>query len=121
MRLTSITAATAPLLSLAHARIGGIGVPSTIKPGDTFNLIIEGTGYIQSVTDVSIAVGYALGDAPQADGLSIFITAFDLGESHELPKEPYMHILGGFCHRLTSFFSCSQSMIRTTTAITTSP
>lgn len=79
MRPTSIFAASASLLSLAQARIGGIGVPSTIKPGDTFNLIIRGGGYIQSVTDVSIAVGYAHGSAPMADGLGIFITAFDLG------------------------------------------
>lgn len=84
MRPTSIFAASASLLSLAHARIGGIGVPSTIKPGDTFNLVIEGTGYIQSVTDVSIAVGYAHGSAPLDDGLGIFITAFDLGRFHAL-------------------------------------
>lgn len=80
MRPTSIIAASASLISLAQARIGGIGVPSTIKPGDTFNLVIEGTGYIQSVTDVSIAVGYARGGAPLGDGLGIFITAFDLGK-----------------------------------------
>lgn len=80
MRPTSVVAASASLISLAQARIGGIGVPSTIKPGDTFNIVIEGTGYIQSVTDVSIAVGYALGDAPLDDGLGIFVTAFDLGK-----------------------------------------
>lgn len=79
MHTSTIFAATASLFSLTQARIGGIGVPSTIKPGSTFDLIIEGTGYIQSVTDVSIAVGYYPGAAPQADGLGIFITAFDLG------------------------------------------
>ncbi|KAF3770851.1 hypothetical protein M406DRAFT_320533 [Cryphonectria parasitica EP155] len=78
MRASSILAASAPLLSLVQARIGGIGIPSTIKPGDTFNLVIEGEGYIQSVTDVSIAVGYNPGANPLDYGLGIFITAFDL-------------------------------------------
>lgn len=81
MRTFSILAATASLLlSQVQARIGGISVPSTIKAGDTFNLIIEGTGYIQTVTDVSLAVGYFPGAAPLGDGLGIFITAFDLGQ-----------------------------------------
>lgn len=79
MRPSNILTALASLLSLAQARIFGVGVPSTIKPGDTFDLIVEAQDYIQSVTDVSIAVGYSLGAAPAADGLGIFITAFDLG------------------------------------------
>ncbi|PSR78497.1 hypothetical protein BD289DRAFT_344446, partial [Coniella lustricola] len=71
--------ASAPLLSLAHARISGIGIPSTIKPGDSFDLVIQGTGYIQSVTDVSIAVGWNYGTVPFADNaLGIFLAAFDL-------------------------------------------
>lgn len=81
MRASSIFAASASLLlSQVQARIGGISVPSIIKPGDTFNLIIKGTDYIQSVTDVSLAVGYFPGAAPLGDGLGIFITAFDLGK-----------------------------------------
>lgn len=79
MRASSVLAASASLLSLAHARIFGVGIPSTIRPGDTFDLIIEAQDYIQSVTDVAIAVGYSPGAAPAADGLGIFITAFDLG------------------------------------------
>lgn len=80
MRTSSTFAASAFLLSLAQARIAGVSVPSTIKAGDTFTLIIRGTGYIQTVTDVSIAVGYFPGEtAPLDDGLGIFITAFDLG------------------------------------------
>lgn len=81
MRPSNILTASASLLSLTQARIFGVGIPSTIKPGDTFNLIIEAQDYIQSVTDVSIAVGYSLGAAPAADGLGIFITAFDLGKA----------------------------------------
>ncbi|KAJ4389215.1 hypothetical protein N0V93_006678 [Gnomoniopsis smithogilvyi] len=78
MHISTILAASASLLCLVQARIGGIGVPAIIKSGDTFDLIIEGTGYIQSVTDVSIAVGYYPGAAPLGDGLGIFVTAFDL-------------------------------------------
>lgn len=79
MRASIVLAASASLLSSVHARIFGIGIPSTIKPGDTFDLIIEAQDYIQSVTDVAIAVGYSLGSVPAADGLGTFITAFDLG------------------------------------------
>ena len=78
MRLSNIIAASASLLSLAHARIVGVGIPQTIKPGDTFNLIIVSENYIQSVTDVSIAVGYASGVAP-IDSLGRFVNAFYLG------------------------------------------
>lgn len=81
MRTFGILAASASfLLSQVQARIAGLSVPSTIKAGDTFNLIIEGTDYIQSVTDVSLAVGYFPGAAPLGDGLGIYITAFDLGK-----------------------------------------
>lgn len=87
MRASSVLAASASLLPLAQARIFGVGIPSAIKPGDTFDLdlVIETQDYIQSVTDVSIAVGYSLGAAPAADGLGIFITAFDLGKQGGLP------------------------------------
>lgn len=80
--INNILAASASLLlSQVHARIGGISVPSTIKAGDTFNLIIKGTDYIQTVTDISLAVGYFPGAAPPGgDGLGIFITAYDLGQ-----------------------------------------
>ncbi|KAF2418258.1 hypothetical protein EJ08DRAFT_739190 [Tothia fuscella] len=58
---TSILAATS-LLTLASARIIGIAVPDTIKPGDGFNAIIETENYIQSVYDVSIAFGVSPGN-----------------------------------------------------------
>lgn len=89
MRTFSIFAASASLLlSQVQARIGGISVPSIIKAGDTFNLIIEGTDYIQSVTDVSLAVGYFPGAAPLGDGLGSFITAFDLGQFRKSRQRP---------------------------------
>ncbi|KAK7730392.1 hypothetical protein SLS53_009011 [Cytospora paraplurivora] len=80
MRASSILAASASLLSLAQARIYGIGVPSTIKAGDTFDLIVEAQNYVQTVTDVSIAVGYSAGTYPASEALGTFITAFDLVE-----------------------------------------
>lgn len=86
MRTSSLFAAAAPILSLAQARIQGLGIPSTIKPGDSFNLVIQGSNYIQRVTDVSIAVGYNLGGTPLDYGLGNFITAFDLGESKSDPN-----------------------------------
>ncbi|KAH7000232.1 hypothetical protein EDB80DRAFT_106593 [Ilyonectria destructans] len=53
--------AIAALLSTAQAHINGISVPSTIKPGDTFNVIILSSNWIQSSYDVAIAFGYATG------------------------------------------------------------
>ncbi|KUI71026.1 hypothetical protein VM1G_07228 [Cytospora mali] len=85
MRASSILTASASLLSLAQARIIGIGVPSTIKPGDTFDLIIGTEGYIQPVTDVAVAVGYTAGPGPFGDSLGTFITAFDLVDESNDP------------------------------------
>ncbi|OCL13710.1 hypothetical protein AOQ84DRAFT_310092 [Glonium stellatum] len=59
MRFETILAAGASLLTLSSARIVGIAVPETIKPGDTFNAIIIVEDYIQSVYDVAIAFGIA--------------------------------------------------------------
>ncbi|KUI60819.1 hypothetical protein VP1G_08017 [Cytospora mali] len=83
MRASSILTAAASLLSLAQARIIGVGVPSTIKPGDTFDLVIGTEGYIQSVTDVAIAVGYSSGTAPSG-ALGTFIAAVDLVDKSNL-------------------------------------
>lgn len=54
-------AAVASLLAVAQAKINGISVPATIRPGDGFNLIIESSNWIQAIYDVAIAVGYAPG------------------------------------------------------------
>ncbi|KAF7549999.1 hypothetical protein G7046_g8157 [Stylonectria norvegica] len=68
MRFT-LAAAAATLLTLTQARITGIAVPATIKPGDSFDAIILSSNYIQSVYDVAIAFGYAPGDGyPQSLG-----------------------------------------------------
>ncbi|EFY89892.1 hypothetical protein MAC_04101 [Metarhizium acridum CQMa 102] len=63
-------AVAASLLALAHARITGISVPETIKPGDTINATIISENYIQAVYDVAIAFGYAPGHGtPESLGL----------------------------------------------------
>lgn len=56
----SLATATA-ILSVASARIIGIAVPETIRPGAGFNAVIMTENYIQSVYDVAIAFGYAPG------------------------------------------------------------
>jgi hypothetical protein len=45
-------------LPVAIARIYGVAVPSTIRPGDNFTAIILSSNYIQSVYDVAIAFGH---------------------------------------------------------------
>ncbi|PNY26096.1 Uncharacterized protein TCAP_03967 [Tolypocladium capitatum] len=57
----SLAAAAASLLALAHARVTGIAVPDTIRPGDSFNAVIHSSNYIQAVHDVAITFGYASG------------------------------------------------------------
>ncbi|CAH0023549.1 unnamed protein product [Clonostachys rhizophaga] len=59
----SLAAAAAALAATAQARISGISVPETIKPGDTVDLKIISENYIQRVDDVAIAYGYATTNA----------------------------------------------------------
>jgi hypothetical protein len=77
MKLTSflIAAATA---ATASARIIGIAVPQTIKPGDGFNARILTENYIQSVADVAIAFGTAPG-AGNDGSLGLNIGSYYLG------------------------------------------
>jgi hypothetical protein len=78
MRFQTSLAAAASLLTLSTARIVGIAVPETIKPGDGFNAIIETENYIQSVYDVAIAFGAAPGDG-NVDSLGTVMGSFYLG------------------------------------------
>lgn len=57
MKFTALAALST--LGLSNAIITGISVPSTIKPGDGFNLRINTANYIQSVYDVAVALGVA--------------------------------------------------------------
>ncbi|GJN68207.1 hypothetical protein PLIIFM63780_001613 [Purpureocillium lilacinum] len=86
-----LVVAAATLLSLAHARITGIAVPDTIKPGDTFDAIIHSENYIQSVFDVAIVFGYAPGDGyPESLGVvanSICLGKGDSNQLHDFKKK----------------------------------
>ncbi|CAM1510380.1 Fc.00g007150.m01.CDS01 [Cosmosporella sp. VM-42] len=83
MRFT--LAAIPALLAVAQARINGIAVPETIKPGDKFEAIILSSNYIQSVYDVAIAFGYARGEGFPGS-LGSVVDSFYLGpdESNQL-------------------------------------
>lgn len=81
MRFQTILAAGASLLTLSSARIIGVAVPETIRPGDTFNAIIEVENYIQSVYDVAIAFGIAQGSG-YPGSLGTPITSSYLGPDH---------------------------------------
>ncbi|KPM39884.1 hypothetical protein AK830_g6664 [Neonectria ditissima] len=73
----SITAAVA-LLGTAQAHINGISVPSTIKPGDTFDVIILSSNWIQSSYDAAIVFGYASGNGFPGS-LGTVVETFRLG------------------------------------------
>ncbi|KND91591.1 hypothetical protein TOPH_03782 [Tolypocladium ophioglossoides CBS 100239] len=72
-------AAAAGLLAVAQARITGIAVPETIRPGDSFNATIHSSNYIQSVFDVAITFGYAAGDG-YPDSLGLVAASICLGK-----------------------------------------
>ena len=59
MKPSTALAALAPLLPLASARVNGFAVPTSIKPGSTFDVTITTENYIQSVEDVAMSFGYA--------------------------------------------------------------
>lgn len=75
--LASIAAVTS-IISTVHARIYGIAVPQTIKPGDSFDAIILSSNYIQTVYDVSIAFGFDQGDGHR-ESLGSVIGSYYLG------------------------------------------
>ena len=84
----STTTTLASLLSLSSARIIGIAVPATIRPGDGFNAIIETENYIQSVYDVAIAFGVAPG-AGYPGTLGTVLGSYYLGPGKTKRTEPY--------------------------------
>jgi hypothetical protein len=66
-------------LNPTDARIEGIAVPATIKPGQPgFNAVIISANYIQSVYDVAIAFGAAPGSG-FPDSLGSVAGSFYLG------------------------------------------
>lgn len=74
------------LLALANARITGISVPETIRPGDTINATIISENYIQAVYDVAIAFGYAPGHGtPESLGLVAGSIYLGPGTPHQTP------------------------------------
>ena len=92
----SLAAATAAILPTTQARINGIAVPDTIKPGSGFNAIILSSNYIQSVYDVAIAFGCAPGNGfPGSLGQVLGSYYLGPGESYFLPNS-------GTCPRMYS-------------------
>ncbi|KAK6537579.1 hypothetical protein TWF694_011761 [Orbilia ellipsospora] len=91
MKFLNIAVATAAAFSgLSEAIITGISIPSTIKAGDGFNLYINTANYIQSVYDVSVALGVAPGKGIQG-ALGQVTDSFYLGPSqsnvlYRIPK-----------------------------------
>jgi len=80
MRFSALlaAAATASLAGLSSARIVGVAVPATIRPGDGFNAIIQTEDYIQSVLDIAIGFGVAPGAGSGGD-LANVLGTFYLG------------------------------------------
>ncbi|KAF2665770.1 secreted protein NIS1 [Microthyrium microscopicum] len=77
MQITTLLIAAATA-AVASARIDGIAVPQTIKPGDGFNARILTENYIQSVYDVATAFGVAPGSGFEGS-LGTVIGSFYLG------------------------------------------
>ncbi|CAH0044901.1 unnamed protein product [Clonostachys solani] len=75
----SVAAVAATLAATAQARIYGISVPETIKPGDKVDLKIISQGYIQRVDDIAIAFGYNSKAAAYPDTLGNLLDSFYLG------------------------------------------
>lgn len=82
--LFSVAAVATTLLALAEARIIGIQVPKTIKPGEDFEAVIVSENYIQTVYDVAIAFGYYNGDG-YPDTLGRPADSFYLGPGKSRP------------------------------------
>ena len=77
MKFLALLASTL-LIPLASCRIEGIAVPRVIKPGEGFNIKLLTSNYIQSVYDVSVAVGVAPGSG-FPDALGSVLGSYYLG------------------------------------------
>jgi len=85
MRFGPILAVAAAVLApVVSGIITGIAVPETIKAGEGFNLRITTANYIQSVYDVSAAVGIAPGNGFR-DSLGQVLGSYYLGPGESLP------------------------------------
>ena len=87
MRFGSIFGVAAAVLApVVSGIITGIAVPDTIKTGEGFNLRITTANYIQSVYDVSVAVGIAPGHGfPGSLGQVLGSYYLGPGKPHESP------------------------------------
>lgn len=63
MQFKTIIASCTGLLGLVSARIDSYAVPSTIRAGETFNAVLVGHDYIQSVAEIAAAFGIRSVDA----------------------------------------------------------
>jgi hypothetical protein len=82
---TSILA-TSLLSSLASARITGLSAPATLAPNSTFSFTLQTEGYIQSVSDVAVAWGFALPTATNPTGFPYTLGSF-AGSSYLGPEK----------------------------------
>lgn len=63
MHFKTILASCAGLLGFVSARIDEFAVPSTIKPGESFDVVLVGHDYIQRVDEIAAAFGVRPVDA----------------------------------------------------------
>ncbi|KAK2596167.1 hypothetical protein QQS21_006444 [Conoideocrella luteorostrata] len=88
---TSFSLVAGALLSVTQARITGIAVPDTIKPGDTIDAVIHSSNYIQTVYDVAIAFGYSSGNGyPQSLGVvagSMYLGPAESNKAQDFSKK----------------------------------
>lgn len=80
---STLAVAAAALAPVVSGIITGIAVPQTIKAGEGFNLRITTANYIQSVYDVSAAVGIWPGNG-LPDSLGQVLGSYYLGPGRSL-------------------------------------
>ena len=85
MRFGPIFAVAAAVLApVVSGIITGIAAPDVIKAGEGFNIRVTTANYIQSVYDVSLAVGIAPGDGFPGS-LGQVLGSYYLGPGKPLP------------------------------------